>query len=84
VGPDRIGIHFKAYRWNAFSPEGVTNGALRVMSAITNGQTAHLQASTNFYSWSNLSTNTGNLSNLLELHIPIGNEPAQFYRWFFP
>jgi hypothetical protein len=84
LGPDRIGIHFKAYHWNALSLEDVTNGALHVMSAITNGQTVHLQTSTDFSSWSNLSTNTGNVANLLELHIPMGDEPALFYRWFFP
>jgi fibronectin-binding autotransporter adhesin len=84
VGPDQAGVNFSAYRWNMMSLEEVTNANLRVVYAGTNGHTYRLQTSPDLRVWSTLSTNVIGPSNYSELLLPIGSEPAKFYRTATP
>jgi len=81
VGPDQLGVNFKAYRWNALSLDEATSNQLKLVYAGTNGHTIRLLASSNLIDWVTVSTNTVGASNLLEFHVPVSlHTPKQFYR----
>lgn len=80
VGPDQVGVNFKAYHWNALSLDGVTNGMLDVIFPGTNGATYWIQDSSNLVDWTSMTTNTVGPDNFLELQIPITSDPGWFYR----
>jgi hypothetical protein len=84
TGPDQLNVNFRAYRWNALSLDEVTGGALHIVYAATNGQTVRLQSSADLFQWSPESTNVMGASNYWELLIPIGSQPARFYRTSTP
>ena len=79
TGPDQLNIDFTAYRWNALSIEGVSNGVLHLAYAGTNGQTYRVLASSNLTDWIPISTNTVSSSNLFDIFDSTG-ERARFYR----
>ncbi|HTI97718.1 MAG TPA: choice-of-anchor Q domain-containing protein [Dongiaceae bacterium] len=80
VGPDQVGVNFKAYHWNSLSLDGVTNGMLDVIFPGTNGATYWIQDSSNLVDWTSMATNTVGPDNFLELQIPITSDPGWFYR----
>lgn len=84
VGPDQLGVNFKAYHWNALSLEAVTNGALYCIIADTNGLTCRVLTSTNLVQWLPVSTNTVGPSNYFETFLPKINEPMRCYRTAIP
>ena len=83
VGPDQLGVDFKAYRWNALSLDDYTNGILHLVFAGTNGQTQRLQASTNLAHWDAIATNAIGPSNYFETFIPMTGGIG-FYRTTYP
>jgi hypothetical protein len=78
-----LNIDFKAYRWNALSIEGVSNGVLHLAYAGTNGQTYRVLASSNLTDWLPISTNTVGSSNLFHVFDAMGQR-ARFYRSQWP
>jgi fibronectin-binding autotransporter adhesin len=84
VGPDQISVNFKAYHWNALSLDDVTNQVMHVIFAPSNSPTFRVFVSPNLVQWSPFSTNAVGPGNYTELFIPIGNEPAQFFRAAIP
>ena len=81
VGPDQVGVDFKAYRLGALTLDGYENRNLQLIYAGTNGQTIRLLASTNLASWFPISTNTIGSSNLLGISITtIPTAPRLFFR----
>jgi hypothetical protein len=85
VGPDQVGVDFKAYRWNALSRESFSGGTLRLMFAGTNGLTYRVLFSTNITDWIAISTNVPVSSNLFEiLDTSVLSRPAGFYRTVQP
>jgi hypothetical protein len=57
LGPDAVGLDFKAYRFGALTPEPLTNAPGHVVFAGPAG-TWEIDASTNLVNWQALSTNT--------------------------
>jgi hypothetical protein len=84
VGPDQIGVNFKAYHWHEMSLDDFTTSFMHVIFAGTNGQSYRLLASPNFNQWSPVLTNTIDSSRYLEFFLPVGPAPAQFYRMITP
>lgn len=81
LGPDQLGIDFKAYHWNALSLDGISNNVMQLMYAGTNGRTVRLLTSSNLLDWSAVSTNAIGSSNLLEFRVPLSLEtPRLFFR----
>jgi hypothetical protein len=81
VGPDQLGVNFKAYRWNALSMDGISGNLMYLAYAGTSGNSVQLLTSSNLFNWSAISTNTIGSSNLLEFRLPFSTEtPRQFYR----
>jgi hypothetical protein len=83
TGPDRLNVDFKAYRWNALSIEGISNGVLHLASAGANGQTYRVLASSNLTDWFPILTNTVESSNLFDVFDATGQR-ARFYRLHWP
>ena len=83
VGPDRLGVDFKAFHWNALSVEGVSNGMLHLMYAGTNGDEVSTLASSNLLDWAPIATNTVPATNLFDL-FDTTSDPARFYRTVKP
>src|SRR5262249_35028156 len=90
VGPDKVGVNFKSYQWDKLAIEDVTNGTMHVIFPVFSsfvGYTTNVRvfASSDLLQWSPISTNAiipfGYYS---ELFIPIGNEPARFFRAIAP
>jgi hypothetical protein len=84
VGPDQLGVNFKAYRWNTLSLDAVTNGVMHCVIADTNGQTCRVLTSTDLIQWLPISTNTIGPSNYLDVFLPLTDEPGRFYRTVSP
>jgi hypothetical protein len=85
VGPDQVGVDFKAYRWNALSLESFSGGTLRLLFAGTNGLSYRVLFSTNLTDWIPVSTNVPVSSNLFEVLDPsVLSRPAGFYRTVQP
>jgi hypothetical protein len=85
VGPDQLGVNFKAYHWNMLSLESATNGVLRLVFAGTNGLQYQMLASSNLANWFPVSTNTTGTSNLFEFvdSTPSSNR-TRFYQTVSP
>jgi len=84
VGPDQVGVDFKAYHWNMMSWEGVSNGTMQVMFPGTNGLTYRLLLSSDLLEWSPIATNTMGVENYWEMFLPIGSSGKGFYRTVTP
>jgi hypothetical protein len=84
VGPDQLGVNFKAYRWNTLSLESCMNGVLHCVIADTNGQTCRVLTSTDLIQWLPISTNTLGPSNYFETFFPITDEPRRYFRTVIP
>jgi hypothetical protein len=84
VGPDLLGVNFKAYRWNALSFDDVTNSTMHVVFAGTNGLSYRLLSSGNLRQWSPVATNAIGPSSYWEMYLPIGVEGQQSYRTVTP
>ena len=84
VGPDRFGVNFNAYHWNALSFEAVTNGMMDCIIADTNGLTCRVLTSTDLVQWLPVSTNTVGASNYFETLLPMTGEPTRYYRTVIP
>jgi hypothetical protein len=84
VGPDQLGVNFKAYHWGMLSLDGVTNGMLHLVFPGTNGQTYRMLTSTDLVQWLAASTNTISPSNYFEVFLPTTNGPARYYRTAYP
>jgi hypothetical protein len=84
VGPDQLGVDFKAYRWNAMSLEGMTNNTIHVILAGTNSVSYRLLSSGNLRQWSPVATNTIGPSSYWEMFLPVGADGQQFYRTVTP
>jgi hypothetical protein len=83
VGPDQLDVDFKAYRWNALSPEGVSGGVLHLIYAGTNGDSVRTLASSNLVNWTAIATNTVPPTNLFDVFDAV-NKPQRFYRTVKP
>jgi hypothetical protein len=79
VGPDQLDVNFKAYRWNAVSVEGISNGVLHLIYAGTNGDSVRTLASSNLLEWKAISTNTVPPTNLFDI-FDATSQPRRFYR----
>jgi len=84
LGPDQIGVDFKAYHWNTLSLDEVTNGTMHVVFAGTNGLTYRLLTSAEFRQWSPVATNTMGPDSFWELFLPVSNSGNGFYRAVTP
>jgi hypothetical protein len=85
VGPDQTNVDFKAYGWNAFCLEGISNGMLQLRYAGTNGQTYRVLTATNLTGqWSPVATNTLSASNYFDVFLQLIAEPGRFYRAVSP
>jgi len=81
VGPDQTNVDFKAYGWNAFGLEGISNGTVQLRYAGTNGQTYRVLTATNLTGqWLPLATNALSASNYFDLFLPMTGEPLRLYR----
>jgi hypothetical protein len=81
VGPDRLNIDFRAYRWNSLSIEGITNGSFHLVFAGTNGATRRVLISSNLTDWSASATNVIGPSNYFHIFDPvIAGRASRFYR----
>jgi len=81
VGPDRLGVNLKAYRWHALSLDGISGSSMDVAYAGTHGVVVRLLSSSNLRQWSALSTNAIGAGGLLEFQLPFSPEtPRQFYQ----
>ena len=84
VGPDQVGIDFKAYRWNVLSLDEVTNNTMHVIFAGTNGLTYRLQNSPDLRQWSTGATYTIGSTNYWEMFLPVSSSGSLFYRTATP
>ncbi len=80
IGPDQVGLNFKAYRINALSLDDVANGSLHLVYAGTNGQTYRVLSSPNLLEWQPVATNTLDASRYFEFFAPVTNGAARFFR----
>jgi hypothetical protein len=80
VGPDQVGIDFRAYRWNMMSLEDVTNSTMHVVLAGTNSLSYRLLNSSNLTQWSTAATYTIGPTNYWEMFLPVSSTGALFYR----
>ena len=81
VGPDQTNVDFKAYGWNAFGLEGISNGTVQLRYAGTNGQTYRVLTATNLTGqWLPVATNALSASNYFDLFLPMTGEPLRLYR----
>jgi hypothetical protein len=78
VGPDRLGVDFKAYHWNTLSLEGITNGLLHLIFAQTNGSGSQLQSSLNLFTWDVVTNSPISETKYLELYVPVTG--SRYYR----
>jgi predicted outer membrane repeat protein len=83
VGPDQLGVDFKAYGWNMLSTEGISNSVLHLVYAGNEGDTVRTLSSTDLVDWIPVSTNTVPATKLFDIFEPIEN-PTRFYRTFKP
>jgi hypothetical protein len=79
IGPDVVNADFKAYRWNALSMEGISNGVLHLIYAATNGETVRTLTSSNLDDWTAIFTNTVPSTNLFDIFDTTAR-PWCFYR----
>ncbi len=84
TGPDQFGVDFHAFRVNALSPEGTTNGQFHVVFAGANGATFRLFASTNLIDWQSVSTNTITANRTFDCFLPTTGKSLEFYRAVTP
>jgi hypothetical protein len=84
VGPDQLGVSFKAYHWNTLDLEAVTNGVMYCFIADTNGLTSRVLTSIDLVNWSPISTNLVGPNNYFEAFLPITGEPSRYYRTAIP
>jgi hypothetical protein len=84
MGPDKVGVDFKSYTWQALTLEEITNGSMHLIFALSNAPTFRVFASADLQQWSVISTNSVGTSNYSSFFIPTGNEPAQFFRAIIP
>jgi hypothetical protein len=85
VGPDQLGVDFKAYHWNALSIESSEGGVLNLRYAGSNGLAYRVLFATNLSDWIAVSTNVPVSSNLFQiLDSSLHSYPAGFYRVVVP
>jgi hypothetical protein len=84
VGPDQVGVDFNSYNWQTLILEEITNSSAHLIFCVSNAPTFRVFASVDLQQWSPISTNSVGTSNYSSLFIPIGNEPAQFFRAISP
>jgi hypothetical protein len=84
VGPDQIGVNFKAYLWNAMSLEGVTNSSIHVIVPGTNGVSYRLLSSGDLRQWTPMATNVMGPSSYWEMFLPVSGAGQQFFRTVTP
>jgi hypothetical protein len=85
VGPDALGINFKAYWLNALVVEELTNNLMHFVFAGTNGQTYRVQSCTNFVHWETFSTNTVGTNGIFEFFDSLSpSHPTRFFRTIRP
>jgi hypothetical protein len=71
VGPDRLGVEFKAYRWNSLTVSDLSNNVVHLIYAGTNGETHRVLASTDLIDWSAVATNMVGNGNFFEFSEPV-------------
>ena len=84
VGPDKVGIDFKAYHINALSLEDVTNQTMHIIVGGANGQMYHLLSSSNLFDWTTVTNTIVGPSNYWELFLPIDNSRTKLFRTVTP
>jgi hypothetical protein len=85
VGPDALGINFKAYWLNALVVEELTNNMMHFVFAGTNGQAYRVQSCTNVVHWETFSTNTVGTNGIFEFFDSPGpSHPTRFFRTIRP
>ena len=80
VGPDQLGVDFKAYLWNSIALEGVSNGVLHFRYTGTNGYARSVWTSSNLIDWTAISTNLIGPSNQLDFYSTNTGQRTEFYR----
>lgn len=81
VGPDRVGVNFKAYRRNALSVESATNALLHLIYAGNPGDTLNIEVSPNLQQWNFLSTHTVGANGLFSVFdTNLRARPQRFFR----
>ena len=84
VGPDQLGVNFRAYAWNALSLDDSVSNTMHIVIAGTNGWTYRLLQSSNLIQWSPVSSYTIGPTNYWEMFIPMNPGNNQFYRTVAP
>jgi hypothetical protein len=86
VGPDRLGVDFKAYHWNEVSVDELTNSVVHLVFPGSDGQGCFLQASGDLHQWQTISTNTVGPGRYAEWFYPVDPlvSPTLFYRIALP
>ncbi|HWH71971.1 MAG TPA: choice-of-anchor Q domain-containing protein, partial [Candidatus Sulfotelmatobacter sp.] len=84
VGPDQVGVDFKAYQWNALSLEDATNRLMHLVFAGTQGQTYRVLESIDLVGWLPVATNTIGPSNYFEVFVPMSSAGAHLFRTVTP
>jgi hypothetical protein len=81
VGPDAVGIDFKAYQLNTLTAESYTNQVLHLIFAGTNGQTTRVQSTTDLVAWDTAGTNTVQTNGIFDFYYTNNlTEASHFFR----
>jgi hypothetical protein len=83
VGPDQVGINFKAYKWNAFTFADPTNGYLHAIYAASNSS-VRIFNSPDLVHWSPFSTNAIGPEHYTELLIFITPDTSVYFHGISP
>jgi hypothetical protein len=80
LGPDRVGVNFKAYRRNALSIESSSNRVLHLVYAGNTGEKVVVEIASNLPDWTPYETNTVSANGLFDIFD--SNTTAELRRFF--